>query len=516
MAQTVTNPQVTFNLVSSDRLVGPDDQRALIVGQMLSGSAAAGLVPDVPRTNAEIDTLFGAASHMAMMCRAYREVNTVTNVDALALDDNGSGAAATAIAAFTGTATGAASLYLVVVSDENHNYQIDVSVGDTAAAVAAKVLALVAADIDVPFTAGASTGTVTFTAANKGPIANDWTICIKGYVPGIACALTGWTGGATNPSLTTLFDPIQTLRYQTIIYPSAYPIANLATLLNARKNVANDIMDGRGFQYQSVAFGTIKTNAAAVNSSEIVIMTNEPTTAATWKGGHLPEAPDVIMAKFCAARDLRFEPEASITPVVVTNAANDQFGGMHLASLPYFNTPIIGCGVPMKGTGYTQAEQDELEGHGVSLVGVNRTFNNVITGVVVTTYLNDPAGNIDDTWKYLEWRDTHGMIREYFQKNCQKQFKQCRLTPGVAVPGYSMVDEVTIRAYLKLLYIQLSQIALTVDGLAARTFFEQNLVVGLDFAARTVKVAAKVPMISQLAKIIGSVEYTFATNAGNA
>lgn len=517
MAQAVSNPRVTFNLVTSENRVGPDDQRCLVVGQMKTGSATAGaLTTDVPRSNAEINTLFGADSHIAMILRGYRGVNEITNVDAIALADNGSGTAATAIAAFSGTATGSGSLYLTIVSDENHKYQIDVAVGDTASSVASKALALINADINVPFTAAVSTATLTATAANKGPIANDWLISIKGYVAGISCTLTGWTGGATSPSLTSLWDVVQTMRYQTVIWPSAYPIATLKAFLDPRKNVENDIMDGRGFTFHNVAFGTVKTDASGCNSSEVVILTNEPTSTETWKGAHLPEAPDVITAKFAAARDLRFEPDASISNVVSTNAANDQFGGPHLASLPYFNTPLLGVGTPLKGSGYTFAEQRELEGSGVSIIGVNRTGNACITGVIVTTWLNDAAGNRDNTWKFLEWRDTHGWIREYFQRNCQKEFRQHRLTSGTAVPGYAMVDEQTIRAFLKLLYIELSQMAITVDGLVARKFFEDRLTVKMDYQKRQVKIAAKVPMVSQLGELIGSIEYTFEAASGNA
>lgn len=518
MAQFVANPRVTFNIVPSENRVGPDDQRALVIGQMTStGTATAGaLTVDVPRSDADIDALFGADSHLAMVLRGYRSVNTVTNVDAIALADASGSTAATAIAAFSGTATKDGTYYLTVVSDENHRYQIDVLTGDTAAAVAAKVLALHTADREVPFTAAVSTGTVTFTAANKGPIANDWLISLKGSVPGLTCTLTGWTGGATGPSLTTLWDVVQTLRYQTVIWPSCYDLAKLKAFLDPRKNVENNIMDGRGFVYRSVAFGTVKSDAAALDCSEIVILTNEPTSVSGWKGAHLPEAPDVLTAKFAAARDLRFEPNVSISNVVATNAANDQFGGIHTASLPYFNTPLIGVGTPLKGTGYTLDEQRELEDAGVSILGVNRAGNGCLTGVVVTTWLNDLAGNPDNTWKFLEWRDTHGMIREYFQRNCQKQFRQSRLTSGTAVPGYSMVDEATIRAFLILLYQELSRVALTVEGLKARQYFDDHLVVTLDLANRQVKVAAMIPMVSQLGQIIGTLEYTFSTDAGNA
>jgi hypothetical protein len=131
--------------------------------------------------------------------------------------------------------------------------------------------------------------------------------------------------------------------------------------------------------------------------------------------------------------------------------------------------------------------------------------------VGVTTYINDPAGNPDTTWKYVEWRRTHGAIREYFQRNCQKQFRQHRLTVGTAVAGYAMADEASIRAFMLLMYQELAQVAITVEGNEARTYFDKNLSVVIVPGRRQAKINAKVPMMSQLGEIIGSLEYSFET-----
>lgn len=513
MAQFVANPRVTFNIVQSENRVGPDDQRTLIIGQIGAASTVVGgeLVVDVPRSDAAINTLFDPGSMLAMIARAYRSVNKTTNVDALPLSDAGESSAAMSAFSFSGTATADGTLYASIVSKALHRYKIDVLTGDTAVSIVTKLVALTAADRYLPFTSVDDGSDCINTANNTGTHANDWHIQIEGNVPGITCSISGWSGGATDPALTTLFDPIETLRYQTVIWPARYDITKIKSLLNARKNVDNNIMDGMAFTYRNVSFSTIKTLANATNSSEVLVMTNEPNSLTYHKGPHIPEAPDVIAAKIAAALDLRFEPDVSISNVVVTNAPNDQFGGIHTASLPAFNTPVLDVETPQKGTGYTLQEQAELEAAGVSVIGVNRQWNQVITGVMVTTWLNDAAGNLDNTWKFLEWRRTHGMIREYFQRNCQKEFRQHRLTPGTSVAGYAMVDEPGIRSFLSLLYQELTQSALTVAGLEARKYFEANLSVQLIPGRRQAKVAAKCPMVSQLGEIIGSIEYTFET-----
>lgn len=520
---SINNPVVTLDIIPRDAQIGLEDRRALIIGQKVTaGAAAAGLYRDLPRTAAEIDLLCGARSHLAQVARAFREVNPVTNVDVILVDDNGAGTAATAVCVVAGTATAARTIYISVASAENSRYEIDVEIGDTAAAVGAKILAAAAADTSAPFTAALVTATVTFTAANKGTIANTWLIsALDAYdrpaiVPGLTFTLTGWTGGATNPVLTTLFDDVQNIRYQDIVYPEAYTVSYLYTYINARKNVDNDVKDGTAYKFITDTLSNLKAAALALNSSEIVLMSNLANNLSYWKGPHIPEMPDVVVARFAAAVSRRFEDQISIADLVTTNEPADQFGGMDKAALPLFNTPLLNTRVPLNGSGFSETEQRELENAGITVVGGNRPNNAVIMGVVVTTYQNDAAGNVDDTWKYLEWRQTHGAIREYMVRNCRKEFAQSRLSSGIAVAGYSIATEATIRAFLYLLYDQLADMALTVKGREARQYFEDHLKVTIKPALRRAEIAADAPMLSQLGAIIGSVRFNFEPGATTA
>ena len=518
MGSFVANPRVTLNIVPRDQRLGLEDQRVLIVGQKLSGTAAAGLNRDVPRTDAEINELFGARSHLSLMCRAFRRVNKVTNLDVIALADNAGGTAGTAVIVGSGTATKAKTVYVSVVSATHNRYEVDVVIGETPATFMAKLAALIDEDTEAPFTyatSGTPVTTVTFTAANKGTLCNGWLLSVldtydrPANVPGLTFTLTGWTGGATNPSLSGLFDEVENTRYQGVVYPEAYTRSTLVNWIDARKNLDNNILDGRAFIYSVEAYADVKTSAISYNSSEVVVMTNEKNDLSYWKGPHIPEAPDAIAAKAAAARARRFEDGFSISDLVVTNEPRDQFGGMSKNSLPYFNTPILEVRQPLTGSGYTYEEQVELEGDGVTVIGYNRTNNAVIMGQVVTTWNNDAAGNLDDTWKWLEWRDTHGAIREYFVTNLRREFSQYRMTAGTAVPGYAIVDEAGVRAFLYELFERLAAEVLTQAGRDARRYFEDNLVVTMRPDLRRVEVAADVPMVSQLGEIIGSVKFSF-------
>lgn len=511
----VSTPRWTLNLVPRDQRLGLDDRRALIVGQKLSGSAVAGLNRDMPRTNAEINALFGARSHLAMVARNFRKVNKVTNVDVIALADNGAGTAGTSVIAWSGTATEARTIYATIGSGTDHRYEVDIEVGDTAAAVATKIKALVDADAISPFTAGTSTGTITFTAANKGTVCNTWLISLldsldrPAAVAGLTYTITAWAGGATNPVLTTVFDEVENIRYQDVVWPEAYALSTLKAFIDPRKNVDNSILDGTGYTFSNADFADVKIAAVANNSSECVLFHNKPNALSYWNGPHIPDFPDAISAKFAAAISRRFEDDFSISDIVVTNEPRDQFGGIHTASLPYFNTPLLFSRQPLNGSGYSDPVQVELRDSGVTVVGFNRMNNAVILGEVVTTWINDAAGNEDDTWKYLEWRHTHGAIREYIVKNCRKEFSQYRLSLGAAVPGLAIATEPIIRAFLYQLYDELADAGLTIMGRTHRKYFEDNLTVNLLPANRRAEIAADVPMVSQFAEGRGSIKFSF-------
>jgi len=219
----------------------------------------------------------------------------------------------------------------------------------------------------------------------------------------------------------------------------------------------------------------------------------------------------VIAATFAASRARRFETDVSISDIVSTNAPRDQFGGIALGSLPYFNTPLLNIGLPLRGTGYDETSQADAESGGVAVVGVNDSYTRAITGVVTTTWQYDTAGNPDTTWKYLEWRDTHGIVREYLVNNLRKRFQQSRLTTGDIDPDRDFANEATIRAYVVGLCQDLQRQSLIVDGIASKKYIIDNLKVTLDMAKRQVTINLLYLQVSQLQEILGSCQFSFST-----
>ncbi|MEK0324944.1 MAG: hypothetical protein QQN63_04500, partial [Nitrosopumilus sp.] len=146
-------PSVTFNIVAPQSLAGVTAHKVLVVGQQLTGTAVAGELQQNIGTAGEEDALFGARSHIAGMIREFRRINKDTQVDALALDDDGGATAATSVVTFVGTPTAVGTLTFNVGSAQQHTFDIDLVTADTETTIAAKLVTVIIADTKAPFTA---------------------------------------------------------------------------------------------------------------------------------------------------------------------------------------------------------------------------------------------------------------------------------------------------------------------------------------------------------------------------
>jgi phage tail sheath gpL-like len=247
MSSIILQPKVTVNIVPATTDISNAEQRVLFVGQKVAaGSAVAGaLVENILNDNSE-DTLFGQNSVLAGMIRAAKALNKTTRMDAIALDDNGSGVAAIGTIALTGPATEAGTLVVRVGSELKHEYSIAVAAADTATVIGGAIAAAITADLDAPFSAANVTGTVTITADNKGTLGNQIGIEVVNDIAGLSAVITAMASGATDPTLTTVFDVVGTKRYQTIVWPYASATTVLRSFLDARFNDDSRVLDGVG------------------------------------------------------------------------------------------------------------------------------------------------------------------------------------------------------------------------------------------------------------------------------
>lgn len=506
----ISEPSVTFNIIPASALASVTAQKTLIVGQMLAaGTATAGdLIQDHPDDGSE-DTLFGARSHIAGMVRAFKRENKISQLDILPLDDDGGATQGTAVVTFTGPATEAGEIFITVGSDNDHKYEVGIADADTATDIGDALEALITADAQAPFTAVNAAGVVTITAANGGSLCNDWGIKYSGMVAGVTVTLTGWAGGATDPSLTGVLDPIANIRYQTVVWPAVFDITVIQAELDAKFNVTNRVMDGVAIQGYVDTLANLKAYVLPLNSQSLVVCGQKPVAVTERIGPATFEFLDNIAAQIAAIRALRLTEDASLTRYLTTVASKDQFGSMAIGSLPYFNTALPNAGIANPVDEFSDEDLTEMRNNGVAAYGPNRAFNGTIIGEMVTTYLTDNAGNPDDSYKFLNTVDTASLIREYFFENFKRRYAQTRLTDGDLLPGRDMANEGSIRAFCNELYDELADEALVQKGTAAKKDYNDNLTIIVTVSEGKVEVYQSPLLVSQIRVVIGTIQINF-------
>lgn len=513
---STTKPDITINIIPAYQKTINEAQKILFIGQKTAaGSAIAGdLVTSIGNAN-EQDALFGKTSMLAAMIRAAKKINNIVRYDAISLDDDGAAVAAAGTVVFTGIATAAGSITVYVGSLKNHIYNIAVADTETATVIGDALVAAITADTSSSVIAVNVAGTVTLTAVNEGIPGNSIGIKVEGSAAGITLSTTAMTGGATNPSLTNLFDPVQNIRYQTVVWPNSYTLADVISFLDGRFNVDNKILDGQAMYSETDTFSNLDTKITALNSKSLVFFPNKIVNDALYRGSAIFELDYVRASEFAALNALRLTDGAEISRYVIsTFGARDSFGGAALASLPFFNTPFFNLPLIPVGKEFSDTEITSLDTAGGSLMLNNLTNTQLITNSVLTTYKTDPAGNPDISYKFLNYVETITGVREYFFNNLKSQYSQSRLTEGDVVGGRSMANPAIIKAFIIGLYDDLAGVnyVLVQDGETAHNYFIRNLSVTVDLEIGKATVNMMVPIVTQLREITIDMQMSFSTN----
>jgi phage tail sheath gpL-like len=407
---------------------------------------------------------------------------------------------------FAGPATVAGTVYVAVGSSANRTYEVAISDGTTAATAATALATLINDDDTAPFTAAVSGAVVTITMSNAGQDGD--TTLLKVYSEdqeGISWTLSGFAGGGISPSLSGVPAAIGAIRYQTITMPMWNPDP-VISMLESRWNVDNAILDGVLVVCNSDTLANFEANYAAINYKTTVIFADKQLTGANHIGPAITEFNYNKAAQFAAIRALRFTDGADISEFVTSSVgALDNEGGAALASLPYFNTPMVNLPVIDDAyAGFTGDELDALRDIGISGMGNNVAGDAVICSEVVTTYKTDSSGAADTTWKYLETVDTASNVAEYMFNNLKADYSQCRLTTGDLVPGRAMANAESISAAFVGYYTDLSgaDYVLTQAGEDALNYFKKNLSVSIDMSEGKVTAALLAPLVTQVRSIV--------------
>lgn len=237
--QVPTNlrPPLFYAEVNSGLSFFSGNSKLLLIGQKLSGGAAAANVPQIVQLD-DIEARYGAGSMLVDMIRVAKKNNQIGELWALPLADP-SGAAAVWTATIAGTLTpGVAVLYVA-----GRRIEVGVTAADTVTTVAAAFAAAINAgfvDLDGqtylhPVSATSALGVVTITARHVGLVGNTIGIekdRIGDEGPNAALiTIAVDTAGSGTPTLTTGLAGCGATEFDMIAFPYAD-----ATSLNAMRD----------------------------------------------------------------------------------------------------------------------------------------------------------------------------------------------------------------------------------------------------------------------------------------
>lgn len=514
---SISKPDNTFALTAVPPPIDNAPQRVLIIGQQETDkSTDAVLIKNISPDGAE-DALFGRQTMLATAIRSFREINTITQVDAIPLNDP-AGLEAEAVVTITGTALIDTTITFFI-QNKKFAFPLDVTKDDTNLVLAASLTAAINADDTVLVTAIDNVdGTLDVKATNVGTENNSLTIefqqaAVSGYTIGLG---GGFAGGTAVPDISTILNQVNNIRYQSIIYPASYDKTVIRDFLDSRFNVTNAVLDGVGFTSEVGTRAALEAIALPIDSLSMVLLGNQEVSTSTVLGSKEGAALFAynlsIAAYMVALRTLRLTEGANVANIV--SGPLTQFGGPQFAAIPYFNTPVEVLSVIEEEEGWTRNQQESLNTNGVSFLGNNTSNTRIILGAMVTTYLTNEQGQSDKTFKFLNTVDTGSNIREFYVNNNNEEFAQSELTSGDIVPGSRLVDIASFNGFQESLYKELSvqPFVLTVAGDDALDFFKNNISTTADFAAGKLSPIMTVPINTQLREIDATLRITFDIN----
>ena len=522
---TISNPDVTVTRISSKPIAGITDQKLLLVGQKTAaGSTSDGeLVSNIGNDVDIWNGLGGENSMIVAMIRRARAVNPESEIDAIFLDDDGSATAATGAIVIGGAATEDGTLTVIIASKNDFSLSIAVNSSESAEDIGDKIEAAITASASIPVTASNTLGNVVITAINLGTYGNTFGLAVDGEVAGVTTGVTGMSSGATDPSLTGVFDPVGDKREQGVVWPYADDLSPLTSFLDPRFNPTDALLDGVGFTSKTDTLANLLILVNAQNSPSLSVICDKLETQTAYAGPAVFEIPVVKASEFAAIRALRGTAGVNVGQFVIANSALDSIGGPALASKPYFNTPFPNIPPIDLDKGFDNAEIKQIEAAGGWVMGNNTASNTILAGTVVTTNKTDAASNPDPTFGLLNFVDTSSAISEFYFNNLKARYAQYRLTSGALIQDRDIANELSIKGFVEQLYQILGgpQFALVQTGVGEvdgepvniSQTFKDNLTVSINLTTGLVTINMIAFIIVQLRSVITNIVIAFSPNS---
>lgn len=260
---------IEFNTKLAVRTLPANKQKMLIIAQRLTSGSVAQAVAKQVYSSAEAAGYFGFGSIAHLMARAAITANPYLDLTICALDDSASTPVArvqTLTIANAATSSGTLTLYV-----GNVRYQIGIASGDAAAAIATALKAALDNDSALPFTVTISTATLTFTAKNKGTVANQIDFEVAVTATGTTATLTATTAGSVDPTVSTALTAVYATQYDIIACPliDSTSLGLLKTHLDGVSGAMEQRPGVGAFGYDGV-LADCTTLTAAINSGRIL------------------------------------------------------------------------------------------------------------------------------------------------------------------------------------------------------------------------------------------------------
>lgn len=273
----------------------PTNKRILVIGQRLSTGTVSANVPTLIASYSQAVSSFGQGSILANMFKTLFDNNQFTEKWCLPLDDDAGGTAATGTIVVTGPATAAGTIYLYMGGVK---LSIAVANGDTATIIGASISTAINANLDLPVTSAAVTGTVTVTFRHKGTIGNYYNMQLnyagalagESLPAGVGITITQLATGATDPSLTTPLAalPEQIFDYWVCPYQNSTTLTSLDTEMDSRWSGIR-MLEGHVFAAAAGTVASLVTLGTGRNSPHMSILdagNNSPTPSYLWAAAY--------------------------------------------------------------------------------------------------------------------------------------------------------------------------------------------------------------------------------------
>lgn len=476
------NPRVNLTIVNAQQKIVTGERRPLLFAQGVStGSYTSGeLITNLSNDDDELKALLGSNSQAYIMATAFRELNEISRLDAIIVDDNGSGVDAEGIITITGAPTEDGSITVSAGSLINNSYTVATTTTSTPTTIGDDLAALINNNALSPVTAANVAGVVTLTTVNAGTEGNRIPLQVVSSIAGLNLALTAFSGGAVDPVVTGVLDKLDDERYD-LFTPIAF-LSAIKSHLNPKFNTDNQVVDGIGFVSITDTFSNHLTALASESSQNIVYIANKILAEDTIKGSVLQELDSVVTSHMTALRAKRFVANANISTFMQSGNTR---GGAKLASIPYFSMIFSNLPAIPETKNFTGIQLSQLRNAGATTFSMDGARVDVLSNEVMLTSFDaanpTPTGL---TFKFLNDNDTLTTAREYIFTNIKTRFAQAALYDGDIPANTVGVNQEVMRSFLLELWTDLTGPAFGVlqGGLANQQDFLDSVVINIDTA----------------------------------